>query len=160
MLPFRITMGVRNPRLLGSLAVFVTILTFGQDSPVLQGSWVATAGESRTFRGRWIGQALPGQPDVLQGSWTLSDEFGKTQAWGTWSARRRGQTWAGTWSAQDQNRRQVSGTWKAEGGGTGGRNLQQLMERTLSTEVSGSWQSGRLQGYWWLKGSQSSPRNP
>lgn len=158
--PFRMAMGVRNPRLLGSLAVFVTILTFGQDSPVLQGSWVATAGESRTFRGRWTGQALPGQPNALQGSWTLSDDFGKTQATGTWSARRSGRSWTGTWSAQDANRRQVSGTWKTAGEGIEGRNLQQLFERTLAAEVSGSWQSGRLQGYWWLKGSQSSSRNP
>jgi len=158
--PFRMAMGVRNPRLLGTVAFFVTILAFGQDTQVLRGSWVATAGKSGTFRGRWTGQALPGQPNALQGSWTLSDEFGKPQAWGTWSARRRGQSWAGTWSAQDQNRRQVSGTWKAEDGGMEARNLQQLIERTLSTEVSGSWQSGKLQGYWWLKGSQSSPRNP
>lgn len=157
---FSMTIASRNPQFLGCLAVFVAFLTFGQDSPELRGSWVATAGESRTFRGRWTGQALPGQPNALQGSWTLSDEFGKPQAWGTWSARRRGQGWAGTWSAQDQNQRQVSGTWKADGGGIGGRNLQQLIERTLATEVSGSWQSGRLQGNWWLKGSQSSSRNP
>src|SRR3990172_7898312 len=102
---FSMTIASRNPQFLGCLAVFVTFLTFGQDSPELRGSWVATAGESRTFRGRWTGQALPGQPNALQGSWTLSDEFGKPQAWGTWSARRRGQSWAGTWAAEDQNRR-------------------------------------------------------
>jgi len=158
--PFGMAMEIRNPRLLGILALTLTTLTFGQDSPVLQGSWVATEGENRTFRGRWTGQALPGQPEVLQGWWTLSDELGKTQARGTWSARRRGQSWAGTWSAQGENRRQVSGTWKAEGGGSGGRNLQQLFERTLAAEISGSWQSGRLQGYWWLKGSRSSSQKP
>ena len=150
----RLGTGGASALFLAWLMVFSATTTNGEDSPVLHGTWVATPGGSRTFRGRWIGQAPPGQPEALHGSWTLTNDAGNTALSGTWSARRRRQGWQGTWSAQARNQRTVSGTWKADGDTAAVRSLQQLIERTLTTEISGSSQSGRLQGQWWLKGSK------
>lgn len=150
--PLDLTRRVTSACVLWGVVILASALTFGQDPPALQGNWVATAGDGRTFRGRWTAQVPSGQPDVVQGGWTLSDGLGKALARGIWTARRRGQGWTGTWSAQDEKGRQVSGTWRAEGEETKRPTLQTLLERTLTAEISGTWQSGRLRGNWWLKG--------
>jgi len=123
------------------------------DPPVLRGEWAATVGSSKTLRGRWIGQALPGQPDVMQGSWTLNGGTGRTVLRGTWTARKKGTGWQGTWAASDQKGRNASGTWNADGLEIKGDSLEGLFVQTSKDWVSGSWRSGRQQGNWWLKGS-------
>ena len=128
-----------------------------EEEPVFRGEWVATAGPTRSFRGKWIGQALPGDPNSLHGSWTLTGGAGRAILSGTWSARKTEQGWRGTWSAQDQHGRALSGTWRADES-NGLRSLKQLLERTLKTEVSGSWRTRGREGHWWLKGF-SPPRN-
>lgn len=124
----------------------------------MQGEWTATAGPAGVYRGKWIGQALPGQPNALHGSWTLSGQTGNTILSGTWSARKAGRELQGTWSAQDQYGRSVSGTWRAEAPELTGRSLQQTLGLSLERTISGTWRGGRLSGNWWIKGSSTSRR--
>jgi hypothetical protein len=135
------------------IATLAVAPTFAAESPVLHGEWVATVGPSKTLRGQWIGQAVPGQPDVMQGSWTLKGGTGSTGLRGTWTARKKGTGWQGTWSATDQQGRNASGTWSADGLKTEGNSLEGLFVETFKDWVAGSWRSGRQQGNWWLKGS-------
>ena len=67
--------------------------------PVFEGTWIATAG-SQTLHGRWSAQSLPGQPDDLQGSWSMINDGGDVIGQGTWSARRAKRGFAGKWSAR------------------------------------------------------------
>ncbi len=135
------------------LALVVLAAARGEDPQVLRGEWVATAEPDRTYRGRWIGQALPGQPDALHGSWTLSGQGGRTILRGTWEARRTGRGWSGTWSAEDQTGRKLSGRWQSEAEGARGVGFEDLLKRTLSERISGSWQTRGRSGHWWLQGT-------
>lgn len=126
-----------------------------QEAPIIRGEWTAAAGPARIYRGKWIGQALPGQPNALHGSWTLSGQTGKAVLSGTWSARKAGRELQGTWSAQDQYGRSVSGTWRSAAPELTGLTLQQMLELSLEGTISGTWRSGRLSGNWWIKGSSA-----
>jgi len=123
-----------------------------QEPPLVKGEWTATAGAAQVYRGRWVGQALPGQPNALHGSWTLSGQTGKTILSGTWSARKAGRELQGTWAAQDQYGRSVSGTWRTAVPELAGRSLQQMLELSLERTISGTWRSRRLSGHWWITG--------
>jgi hypothetical protein len=125
----------------------------GEEPQVFRGEWLATAEAGRSLKGRWIGQALPGQPSAMHGSWTLSASGGRTVLRGTWSARKEGRGWSGTWSAEDQNGKKLSGTWLADHEDSQGPNLEDLFRRTLTGRASGSWQARGRRGHWWLKGS-------
>jgi hypothetical protein len=144
------------------LLILITILaaapTFAAEPPVLHGEWVAAVGSSKALRGQWIGQAVPGQPDVMQGSWTLKGSTGRTVLHGTWTAHMSGSEWRGTWSASDQAGRKTSGTWNADGLKTEGKSLEGLFLASFKDWVSGSWRSGPQKGDWWLKGSASRDR--
>lgn len=131
----------------------------GEDTPILRGDWAATVGSSKTLRGRWIGQALPDEPDVMQGSWTLKDDGGRTLLTGTWTARKKGAGWQGSWSASVKDGRTAAGTWMADEPNARGKTLEELFIRTSKEQISGSWRSGRQEGYWWLKGSVSPGRS-
>ena len=122
------------------------------NAPVLSGRWLATVGDARTMRGKWIGQTLPGQPNEAQGSWTLSNDSGKTVMTGTWSAKKTAGGWQGSWSAEDRAGKHVSGTWKADPNPHLKGTLQSMLELTSKQEIAGTWRSGGVRGDWWLKG--------
>lgn len=131
-----------------------------QENPTLSGQWTATVGESRTFRGKWIGQALPGQPQAAHGSWTLTGETGRAALRGTWEAQKSARGWQGTWRATDQAGRLFSGTWKGEIEKALPGTLETMLELTTQRELSGSWRSGGLRGFWWLKGAAQPVERP
>jgi hypothetical protein len=123
----------------------------GKEPPILRGEWVATAGPNQILHGRWVGQALPDRPNLVHGSWMLLSDSGNLVLSGTWSARKTGSAWQGTWSAQDEAGRRLSGAWKAELTTSRG-SLGDLLEQTLKTAVSGLWRSGQRSGHWRLRG--------
>ena len=131
-----------------------------QENPTLSGQWTATVGESRTFRGKWIGQALPGQPDAAHGSWTLTSETRSTALRGTWEAGKSARGWQGTWRASDQAGRLFSGTWKGDIEKALPGTFETVLELTTQNELSGSWRSGGLRGFWWLKGGAKPVERP
>jgi hypothetical protein len=71
---------------------------------------------------------------------------------GTWSARKTGAHWQGTWKARTSHGQFFSGTWSAQSPETGNQTFAALLKQTIDKEVSGSWQSGRYQGSWSLTG--------
>ena len=131
-----------------------------QEPPTFSGQWTATVGESRTFRGRWIGQAIPGQPEAAHGSWTLTHETGRTILRGTWAAQKSALGWHGTWRATDEVGRLFSGAWKADLERPLPGTFATLLELTAQKELSGSWRSGSLRGFWWLRGAAPRPVEP
>ncbi len=125
-------------------------------APVRYGAWTAIAG-SAVYRGSWSAETLPGNPNAAQGSWTLINDSYDEVLRGTWSAKRTGMRWHGTWRVKTAQRQAFSGTWDADLPDAKGDTFATMLTRTLEKEVAGSWQSGNYQGNWWLKGMK--PKN-
>ncbi len=137
------------------ISVAVSRGAHGQETATYSGTWTATVGESRTLRGRWIGQMIPGETFAAHGSWTLTNAAGKTAMSGTWSAKKSPRGWQGTWSAQVEKGGAAAGTWKADLAADPKATLQTMLELVAKEEIGGTWRGGRLAGSWWLKGKQS-----
>ena len=120
-----------------------------EDEHSWRGAWVATAG-ARTFHGRWTGQLLPKTRNAASGSWTLLSDSNQILLEGTWSMRKSSAGWQGTWTARLNSGRAFSGTWTSEM--TDGKTFEDMLNQTLAKQVTGSWQSGRMQGNWSLMG--------
>jgi len=58
--------------------------------------------------------------------------------------------WQGNWTARLNSGRAFSGTWTSEM--TDGKTFEDMLNQTLAKQVTGSWQSGRMQGNWSLMG--------
>jgi hypothetical protein len=128
--------------------------TFAQQvSPVLLGSWTATAGPGQIFRGTWSAQVSLHSPNRAIGSWTLLNEAGDVLLEGTWSAQKTGLRWQGTWTARPMKGQSLSGTWTADATSLNAESLAEMLKSTATKEATGSWRSGRYQGNWSLKGS-------
>jgi hypothetical protein len=141
---------------LGSF-VFGLILGFfalaQQVSPVLLGSWTASAGPNQIFRGTWSAQVSLHNPNRAIGSWTLLNEAGDVLLEGTWSAQKTGKSWQGTWTARPMKGQLLSGTWTADAASLNADSLAEMLKGTATKEATGSWRSGRHEGNWSLKGS-------
>ena len=122
-----------------------------QATPVLRGSWLATAGPKQVFRGRWSAQVLPGTKNAAHGSWTLLNASNQIVLEGTWSARKSARGWQGAWSGRIQKGGSISGTWQADIEKFNGSTFEDLLKRTAEKQIAGSWQSRRSQGNWWLQ---------
>jgi hypothetical protein len=134
--------------------VLLTASVFAQqpaneDEHSWRGAWLATAG-ARTFHGRWTGQLLPKTHNAASGSWTLLSDSNQILLEGTWSMRKSSAGWQGTWTARLNSGRAFSGTWTSEM--TDGKTFEDMLNQTLAKQVTGSWQSGRMQGNWSLMG--------
>jgi len=129
-----------------------------QVSPVLLGSWTATAGPNQIFRGTWSAQASLHNSTRAIGSWTLVNEAGGVILEGAWSAQKTGKGWQGTWTARATKGQAFSGTWTADVANQNAESFAEMLKNTATKEVAGSWRSGRHQGNWWLKGSPQPPR--
>ncbi len=153
-----LTISMRGPLIL-ILSVLMAAVAARDARPqkpsTFSGAWTATVGESRTLRGRWIGQMIPGEASAAHGSWTLTNAAGKTAMSGTWSAQKSPRGWQGTWSAQIENGRAAAGSWKADLTADPTATLQSLLELAAREEIAGTWRGGRLTGSWWLKGKPS-----
>ena len=126
-----------------------------QVSPVLLGSWMATAGPNQIFRGTWSAQVSLHNPNRAIGSWTLLNEAGDVVLEGTWTAQKTGQRWQGTWTARPMKGQLLSGTWTADAASLTVDSLADMLKSTATKEVTGSWRSGRYQGNWSLKDAPS-----
>lgn len=126
-----------------------------QVSPVLLGSWTATASPNQIFRGTWSAQTSLHNANRAIGSWTLVNDAGDVLLEGTWSAQKTGQRWQGTWTARPMKGQLLSGTWTADAASLNVESLAEMLKSTATKEVTGSWRSGHYQGNWLLKGSQT-----
>lgn len=114
-----------------------------------RGAWAASNGP-RTFHGRWWAQ-LPGRSrNAASGSWTLLSDANQIVLEGTWSARKSLTGWQGTWTARPNSGQAFSGTWSSDM--SDGKTFEDMLNKTLGKQVTGSWRRGRMQGNWWLMG--------
>lgn len=120
---------------------------------MVRGTWIATVGKAKVLHGTWIGGALPHRPNVAEGTWTLVSA-GQVVLEGRWRAEKKDRGWEGYWSGHTARGESLAGSWGTSFEHWHGRTLQDMLERTLATEVSGWWQAGQAQGDWWLKGSK------
>jgi hypothetical protein len=118
---------------------------------VLYGKWTASDGPSQIFRGTWSAEASRRNPNESQGSWTLVNDSGEVMLEGTWSARKTGSHWQGTWRARATRGPSFSGSWEANLPESTDQTFAVLLKRTIEKEVAGSWQSGGYKGKWWLR---------
>ena len=125
--------------------------------PAMYGLWTATVGSATSptvFHGKLSAQALPSSPNSVIGSWALLSDGGETTMQGTWSGKRSGRAWRGTWQAKVQpSGGTLSGTWQAVlPGDFHGRTFEDLLQATDHLQISGTWKSsGGAAGAWWLK---------
>ena len=138
--------------------IFGLILCFcalaQQVSPVLLGSWTATAGPNQIFHGTWSAQVSLRSPNRAIGSWTLLTRL-VTCCWkGRGRRRKRAKRWQGTWTARPMKGQLLSGTWTADATSLNADSLAEMLKGTATKEVTGSWRSGHHHGNWSLKGFQ------
>jgi len=124
----------------------------------LIGMWKATVGNGPIMQGMWLAQIWKGSPNVASGSWSLLSDAGEIVLQGTWSARKTGQSWEGSWRARAGNGRSLSGTWSASLGEFEGKTFREMLVLTMQKQIGGAWQSGSYQGNWWLEGSSPKRR--
>ena len=125
-----------------------------QPLPPLQGTWTATVGKSQVFRGAWTAALDPRNPSAAEGFWTLRNDLHEVVASGSWSARKTGTRWHGSWTARAENGQSYSGAWDAAVTDAKLKTFAGLLAATIEKEASGFWQSGRVGGNWWLDGEK------
>jgi hypothetical protein len=140
-------------RIIAAMAAVVSVATTAgaRDAAaptVYRGRWIATAG-GPPLHGRWSAQAT-GSRDEAIGSWSLLDQNDEVRMQGTWSARRSGHGWRGTWRAQVAGGGGLAGTWAAAPPVTG-PTFEDMLRATVDHQVSGTWRSGASHGGWWLQ---------
>jgi hypothetical protein len=128
-----------------------------QQSTPLQGSWTASVGPTEIFRGMWAAETSPQDRNFARGSWTLLNDSGEVILQGTFSAKKIGTGWAGTWTARAAKGSALSGAWSADLPALTGKTIEDMLQQATTKEAAGAWQSGGRQGHWWLK-SLSRPR--
>jgi hypothetical protein len=142
-----------------ALVAFVCAMTVTlAQSPAtaIRGSWSASAGPNQVFQGTWTAESASSDPNAAQGSWTLLNRSDQIVAQGTWSAVKTARVWSGSWQARVLTKggatsRLLSGNWRTQIADADVRTLQELLHKTLSDVVNGSWASGRLAGAWSLR---------
>ena len=122
------------------------------DEHTFRGAWIASAGPTQMFRGRWWASVLPKAQNSAQGSWTLLSDANQILLEGTWSAQKSPRGWQGTWSARVAKGRAFSGTWTSSVADISLKTFEDMLKAALEKQISGSWQKGRMQGSWWLQG--------
>jgi hypothetical protein len=148
----------RSKRLLCLTFMALAASALAQQAPAnppentLRGTWIASAGPTQMFRGRWWASLLPNTHNSAQGSWTLLSDSNQILLEGTWSARKSPAGWQGTWSARAGQGRSFSGTWTSALEDINVKTFQDMLKAALQKQISGSWQKGRMQGNWWLQG--------
>jgi hypothetical protein len=140
------------------LGLQLAALATAQETPAngtrtWRGVWIATAGQSRTLHGRWWARIASDTHNAAGGSWTLLSDSNQILLEGTWSARKSGQGWGGTWSARVGRGAPSTGSWTSNIPDITAKTFEDLLQVTIEKQVAGSWQSGRVQGNWWLQGS-------
>jgi hypothetical protein len=126
-------------------------------SAVLQGKWTATAGSGEAFSGTWTSELSRVQSNAARGSWTLLNGAGEVTLQGTWSARKAGEHWNGTWIARAQPGGSWSGTWTAHVRDLSAKVFDDMLRLTAKGQVTGSLRSGLYHGNWWLIGPGNHP---
>ena len=140
--------------------VFAMTVAYGQPpSSAIRGSWSATAGPNQVFQGTWTAEPVSGDRNAAQGSWTLLNRSNQVAAQGTWSAVKTARVWSGTWQARvlaknGATSQLLSGNWRTQLSDGDVRTLRDLLQKTLSDQVNGTWSSGRLAGAWSLRAFQ------
>lgn len=119
-----------------------------QPFPVLQGAFTASAGPA-TFRGKWSASVSSRQPNTAAGSWILLNDSNDIVLQGTWSARKTGAAWKGTWRARVLKGRGYSGTWTASEPGPG-RTFADMLQAATKGGAAGTWATGAYGGTWRL----------
>ena len=136
-------------------AISGSVVRLKAQSPAVEltGMWKATVGNGPVMQGMWLAQIAKGSPNAASGSWSLLGDAGEIVLQGTWSARKTGQGWEGSWRARAGNGRSLSGSWSASLAEFQGKTFQEMLVLTMQRQIGGAWQSGRYQGNWWLEGS-------
>ncbi len=120
--------------------------------PVVQAVWRAQAGAA-LLHGNLSAQAVATSGNAVIGSWTLVNDEGAVTMHGTWSGKKVGAGWRGTWRAKVEP---AGGTFAGDWQGTPpaafhGQTFEELLRASAGMQLSGYWTSkGGGRGAWWL----------
>ena len=120
--------------------------------PVFEGTGSRPPAAPRPFHGSWSAQALPGQPDDVQGSWSLVNDAGDTVAQGTWSAERRERGLQGELVGARRDRRHVHGHLRSPPPRLQGQDAPGHVRRDEGRADLRLLAHGPRHGAWYLKG--------
>jgi hypothetical protein len=130
--------------------LLLSVVALGQQpTPVLQGAFTASAGAA-TYRGKWSATFSSRTPSNAAGAWILLNDRNDIMLQGTWSARKTGAAWKGTWRARVLRGRAFSGTWSASEPGPGSKTFADMLEAAISSGTAGTWATGGYGGNWRL----------
>jgi hypothetical protein len=120
--------------------------------PIVQAVWVAKGGTAM-FHGNVSAQALPTSGNAVIGSWTLVNDDGAVTMQGTWSGKKSGRGFTGTWQAKvAPGGGTFAGTWQAvPPAGFHGKTFEDLFLAVGTLQMSGYWKTRGAAGAWWLK---------
>lgn len=138
----------------GKAFVWLTVLVLclpalSQQPATLQGAFTASAGPG-IFRGKWSASISSRTPNTAAGSWILLNERNDIVLQGTWSARKSGTAWQGTWRARVLRGRAYSGSWTASEPGPDSKSFAEMLQAATKKGAVGTWSSGSLAGNWRL----------
>ena len=135
---------------IAAIALALCFPAWGQQAPAtLQGGFNASAGPV-VYRGKWSAAFSPGTPNTVAGRWILLNERNDIVLQGTWSARRSGAGWKGTWRARVERGRAYAGTWTATEPGPASKTFADMLQAATRGAVSGTWAAGGFGGNWRL----------
>ena len=116
----------------------------------LQGGWSATDGQ-HVFTGSWTARTQE-EPDTGGGAWSLFNTSGDIVLSGAWSVRKAGGVWRGSWQARITRGRTFSGTWTAKTNAPASSGFAYLLEAAVSEMVTGTWKAeGGRSGGWSIR---------
>lgn len=141
-------MGVR-PSIFGTALLLCAVALGQQASPVLQGAFNASAGPA-TYRGKWSASFSSRAPNTAAGSWILLNDNNDIVLQGTWSARKVGTGWKGTWRARVLRGRAYSGSWTASEPGPSSKTFTDMLQTAIKSGAAGTWATGGYGGTWKL----------
>ena len=118
-------------------------------SPTVEGSFIVSAGPGY-FRGKWSASFSERTPNTAAGSWILLNERNDIVLQGTWSARKNGAAWRGTWRARVLRGRAYSGIWTATEPGPDSKTFSEMLAGVAKNRPSGTWSSAGYGGNWRL----------
>jgi hypothetical protein len=141
-------------RLLATAAAILaaTAAAAATPRPIVQAVWVAKAGTAM-FHGNLSAQALPTSGNAVMGSWTLVNDDGAVTMQGTWSGKKSGRGFTGTWQAKvTPGGGTFAGAWQAvPPAGFHGKTFEDLFLAVGTLQMSGYWKTRGAAGAWWLK---------
>lgn len=140
----------RKILILPAVLALCAVMLGQHDSPIVQGAFTVSVGPAM-YRGKWTARISSRMPNAAAGSWILLNERNDVVLQGTWSARKSGTAWSGTWNARALHGGAYSGTWTSSEPGPASKTFADMLQSAVKSGAAGTWRSRGYGGDWRLR---------